>query len=234
MYVVRAGRLEAVDEGADVVIREYRRGDALGELALLTDSPRSASVRAARATEVIAVDQADFTGLLHSSPALSSALNRSLSRRLQDTRASASTARPRPTTVALIDARRPDPAVAARRPAGRRPAGSPVGRGARRCRRYRAQRCRVTRPPCTDRCSTGRRPAHDLVLLVGGSALHEPWTKFCLQQADRILAVTARRAGPAGARPAIPSCKAATWSRTTPRPAHSTAGRPRSIRPGRT
>src|SRR5262249_35533453 len=89
MYIVRAGRLQPVDEGADRVIREYRRGDALGELALLTDSPRSASVRAVRATEVIAVDRADFTELLHSSPALSSALNRSLSRRLQDTGVSA-------------------------------------------------------------------------------------------------------------------------------------------------
>ena len=102
MYVVRAGRLEAVDEGAGAVLREYRRGDALGEVALLTDSPRAASVRAARGTEVIAVDQADFTNLLHSSPAASLALNRSLSRRLQDTRAGASSARPRPTTVALI------------------------------------------------------------------------------------------------------------------------------------
>ena len=48
MYVVRAGRLEVVDEAAGAVIRELGRGDALGELALLTDSPRSASVRAAR------------------------------------------------------------------------------------------------------------------------------------------------------------------------------------------
>ena len=77
--------------------------DALGEVALLTDSARSVSVRAARATEVIAVDQADFTGLLNRSPALSSALNQSLSRRLQDTRPSASTTRPRPATVALIE-----------------------------------------------------------------------------------------------------------------------------------
>jgi NTE family protein len=190
MYVVRAGRLEVVDEGADAVIREYRRGDALGEVALLTDSPRSASVRAARATEVIAVDQADFSQLLHRSPALSSALNRSLSRRLQDTRASASTARPRPTTVALIalDGRIPLRRLATRLgaalqahlsvavlggaeiPAAAAP-GEPVG----------------VYGPLLDRAEAG----HDLVLLVGGFALDESWTKFCLQQADRILAVTA-------------------------------------------
>jgi NTE family protein len=189
MYVVRAGRLEVVDEGADAVIREYRRGDALGELALLTESPRSASVRAARASELIAVDQADFTELLHRSPALSSALNRSLSRRLQDARASASTARPRPATVALIvvDGRIRPWRLAAQLGAalqahlsvavlggaevpGAAVTGDPAG----------------TYGPLLDRAEAG----HDLVLLDGGSALHEPWTRFCLQQADRILAVT--------------------------------------------
>ena len=190
MYIVRAGRLEAVDEGADRVLREYRRGDALGELALLTDSPRSASVRAGRATEVIAVDQADFTELLHSSPALSSALNRSLSRRLQDVRVPAATARPRPTTVALIalDDRVPLARLAARLDAalqahlkvavlngaqipGAAVPGDPASMYG----------------PLLDRAEAG----HDLVLLTGGSALEQPWTKFCLQQADRILAVTA-------------------------------------------
>ena len=92
MYVVQVGRLEAVDEAAGVVIGEFRRGDALGEPALLTGSPRSESVRAARATEVIAICRADFTALLHGSPALSLPQNRSLGGRLQDTRTAAPTA----------------------------------------------------------------------------------------------------------------------------------------------
>jgi NTE family protein len=189
MYVVRAGRLEVVDEGADAVIGEYRRGDALGELALLTDSPRSASVRAARATEVIAVDQADFTELLRSSPALSSALNRSLSRRLQAARAAAPAARPRPATIALIglDGRIPLCRLATGLGAalqshlsvavlGREEIPGPevLGEPA------------AVYGPLLDRAEAG----HDLVLLAGGSALDEPWTKFCLQHADRILAVT--------------------------------------------
>ena len=190
MYVVRAGRLEVVDEGADTMIREYRRGDALGELALLTDSPRSASARAVRDSEVIAVDKDDFADLLHSSPALSSALNRSLSRRLQDTRASAPTARPRPGTVALIalDDRIPLWPLTARlagalqahlsvailngtHAPGAAASGEPV----------------AVYGPMLDRAEA----AHDLVLLTSRSALHDPWTKFCLQQADRILVVTA-------------------------------------------
>ena len=207
MYVVRAGRLEVVDEDADAVIREYRRGDAVGELALLTDSPRTASVRAARGTEVIAVDQADFTGLLRSSPALSSALNRTLSRRLQDTRASAPTARPRPATVALIalDGTIPLWRLAIKLGAAL-PAHLPVAV--------------LGGPDVPDAAVPGEEASvygplldraearHDLVLLVGGPALHEPWTKFCLQHADRILAVTAGGPVPEelGRYPELQSC----------------------------
>src|SRR5262249_60118651 len=57
MYVVRAGRLEVVDEVTGAVIRELGRGDALGELALLTDSPRSASVRTALAADGLAIER---------------------------------------------------------------------------------------------------------------------------------------------------------------------------------
>ena len=190
MYVVRAGRLEAVDEGAGAVLREYRRGDALGEVALLTDSPRAASVRAARGTEVIAVDQADFTDLLHSSPAASLALNRSLSRRLQDTRAGATSARPRPTTVALIalDWRIPLERLAARLGAALGAYLSVAVLGAAEVPDAAGpDEPAAVYGPLLDRAESG----HDMVLLVGGFGLGKPWTKFCLQHADRILAVTA-------------------------------------------
>jgi NTE family protein len=190
MYVVRAGRLEVVDEAAGSVIRELGRGDALGELALLTDSPRSASVRAARATDVIAVDRADFEKLLRGSPALSLALNRSLGRQLRDTRAPAPTIRPRPTTVALIalDAGIPLPRLAARLGValGAHVSIAVLG-GAEGPAPAGPNEPATMYGPLLDRAEAG----HDLVLLVGGFAMqHEPWMKFCLQQADRILAVT--------------------------------------------
>jgi NTE family protein len=193
MYIVRAGRLEAVDEGAGDVLREYRRGDAVGEVALLTDSPRSVSVRAARATEVLAVDHADFTGVLNRSPALSSALNRSLSLRLQDARPSASTARPRPATVALIelDGRVPLWRLATGLGAALRAHLSVAVLGGEEVPGAEVPGSpAAVYGPLLDRAEAG----HDLVLLIGGSALHDPWTRFCLQHADRILAVT--RGGP--------------------------------------
>ena len=189
MYVVRAGRLEVVDEAAGTVLREHHRGDALGELALLTGSPRSASARAARATEVIAIGQADFAGLLDSSPVLPAALNRSLSRRLQDRRAAAP-ARPRPATVALIalDDRTPLWRLAARLTAALEAHLSvAVLGGAEILGAAVPGEPAAVYGPLLDRAEAG----HDLVLLVGRPTLHDPWTRFCLQQADRILAVTA-------------------------------------------
>ena len=191
MYVVRAGRLEVVDETADAVIRELGRGDAVGELAMLTDSPRSASVRAARATDVIAIDRADFTELLHAAPALALALTRSLGGQLRDTSAPASAARPRPATVALIaaDARIPLPRLAARLGAALE-AHLPVAMlsGAEIPAAGAPGEPATLYGPLLDRAEAG----HDLVLLVAGSALQcDSWMKFCLQQADRILVVTA-------------------------------------------
>ena len=207
MYVIRTGRLEVVDEATGTVIRELGRGDVIGELALLTDSPRSASTRAARATDVIAIDRADFNKLLQGSPALSLALNRSLGRQLRDTRASVPTTRPRPTTVALValDGAVPLPRLTARLgdalkahlsvavlnetglPTASVP-GEPAG----------------LYGPLLDRAEAG----HDLVLLNGGFALPgDAWTTFCLQQADRILAVTAGGPVPSGlARLELPGC----------------------------
>jgi CRP-like cAMP-binding protein len=76
-YVVRAGRMEVVD-AAGGVLRVLGRGAALGELSLLTSSPRSASVRAARDSELIAIGHADFQELLRTSPPTALALTRVL------------------------------------------------------------------------------------------------------------------------------------------------------------
>ena len=191
MYVVRAGRLQVVDEAADAVISELGRGDAVGELALLTGSPRAASVRAARASDLLAVERGDFDQLLHASPALSVSLNRVLAEQLRETGAPAPTARPRPTTVALValQDRVPVAELAPRLAAALQrhltsalldgTQATAIGAGANPATIY---------GPLVDRAEA----SNDLVLLAGGSVLsREPWTEFCLQQADRILVVTA-------------------------------------------
>ena len=50
----RSGRVEVIDEGPpEVLVRVLRRGDVLGELALLREGTRSASARARRDTELL-------------------------------------------------------------------------------------------------------------------------------------------------------------------------------------
>ena len=167
------GRLQVLDETTGTVIRELGRGDALGELALLTDSPRSASVRSARASELLAIDRDEFERLLHASPALSLALNRALATAAARTRAPVAATRPRPATVALValDERVPlddlaralETALAASCPPSCWPGGLARRRGTRAW----------TAPPSafTRRCSTApRRPATSCCSMPGGSA----------------------------------------------------------------
>ena len=191
MFLVRAGRLEVVDETANAVIRELGRGDALGELALLTDSPRSASVRAARASDLLVVQRSHFEEMLHGSPALSLALNRALGEQLRATHAPVSRARPRPTTVALLalDDRLPVAELARGLAAAlERHLSSELLVGDEVAAPAKGAEPASAYGPLLDHAEAG----HDIVVLDGGSILTgSPWSEFCVQQADRILAVTA-------------------------------------------
>ena len=66
LYVVLTGRLEVVIEyGAETkVVRILGRGASVGELALLTEATRSASVRARRDSELLHVTREHFARLL--------------------------------------------------------------------------------------------------------------------------------------------------------------------------
>jgi NTE family protein len=198
MFIVRAGRLEVVDEAAGTVIRELGRGDGTGELALLTGSPRSASVRAVRTSDVIAIEKDAFDEVLNSSPVLSLALTRTLASQLRETRAPVPVTRPRPTTVALVVlddgiplARLADALAAKLRThlsvavlSGQEVAAPAPG----------TQPATVYGP-----LIDGAESVHDLVLLTGGSwSQRDPWAEFCIQHADRILAMTGGGAVPAG------------------------------------
>src|SRR5262245_48879434 len=69
LFIVRGGRLDVIDEGPpEMLIRVLRRGDVLGELALLRDEPRSASVRARRDTELVELGRAEFEALIKEAP----------------------------------------------------------------------------------------------------------------------------------------------------------------------
>ena len=76
--VRRAGRPPRGDPGADRSPRRSTRSPGArcsGELALLSDSVRSASIRALRDTELLKIDKAQFDSLLHSEPELALSLD---------------------------------------------------------------------------------------------------------------------------------------------------------------
>jgi EmrB/QacA subfamily drug resistance transporter len=190
MYIVRAGRLQAIDEPTSTVLRELGRGDAVGELALLTGSPRAAGVRAVRASDLIAIRSEDFDEFLRSSPALSLALTRSLAEQLRETGAPAPSSRPRPTTVAIVRLERHAARDTVSQDLAQALSGylSPVLLdGSEIHEPDESEEPAVVYGPVLDRAEA----AHDLVLLDAGRlGSGRPWDRFCLQQADRILAVT--------------------------------------------
>ena len=69
VYVVRVGHLEVVQEQPEwAVLNTLTRGAVLGELALLSESPRSGSIRALRDTEALKIDKRHFDELLGTRP----------------------------------------------------------------------------------------------------------------------------------------------------------------------
>jgi NTE family protein len=104
LYVVLTGRLEIVIEnGPEVkVIRILGRGDSVGELALLTESPRSASIRARRDSELLLITREQFTRLLEQRPEFAAGLTRVLGRQLRDVRHAGLEPDPVPSTVTVV------------------------------------------------------------------------------------------------------------------------------------
>jgi len=88
MYVIREGRVQVSklsDDGREKILQFLQAGDFFGEMSLLDDVPRSASVRALTDTQVWALSRADFLGLLRRAPDVAMAVVQELARRLRET-----------------------------------------------------------------------------------------------------------------------------------------------------
>lgn len=88
-HIVKTGVLEVLSAPADgaepVPVAYLGQGEVLGELALLTGSPRSATVRSPEHAQVFTVDEPVFLDLMASLPAFSRNLCLVLARRLEAT-----------------------------------------------------------------------------------------------------------------------------------------------------
>jgi NTE family protein/lysophospholipid hydrolase len=84
-YVVASGRLEvaiAPPGGAERVVREIGRGDSVGEMSIIIDDRRTASVYAQRDSELVRFSKAAFDELLVIHPRAMRSINKLLVKRL--------------------------------------------------------------------------------------------------------------------------------------------------------
>lgn len=88
-YVVLSGSVHVVLEsgGACLKVAELPRGSVVGEMGILTDSPRSASIVAAEATEALRIRKDVFFDLINEFPKIGIAVMRDIAVRLERTNA---------------------------------------------------------------------------------------------------------------------------------------------------
>jgi NTE family protein len=185
LYIVRSGRLEILQQAggsAPKLLQELAPGAVLGELALVVDTPRTASARARRDARLLRVGREDFESVLESSPGVSRALLRTLGDWLIRG-ADEGAARP-PVTIAVIALDRGAAAAAV---------DSALATELGRFGRVH----HVTRDAIDDEAAVGHElselldriePSQGHVVLAGGLlGSPDPWTDACMRQADRVL-----------------------------------------------
>jgi predicted acylesterase/phospholipase RssA/CRP-like cAMP-binding protein len=198
LFVVQSGRVEILDEGPpELLIRTLRRGDVVGELALLHDGTRSASVRAARDSHLLELGRARCERLVGDAPGFALGIARSIAAQLAVSRAPVhATARPRVVAVTALD-RGPDPAAVADRLAATLRAFGSVG----------VLHVAPGAPPgeMLARLERAERYEDRVVVVAPVPDPDDPWTGFCLREADRIVALTTSGTPSPGwrARPAV-------------------------------
>ncbi|MGH7267519.1 MAG: ABC transporter transmembrane domain-containing protein [Candidatus Rokuibacteriota bacterium] len=90
LYLVARGQLEVVTigpTGRERRLALLEDGDYFGEMALLDEAPRSATVRVLRETTLLALDRAQFVALLRAIPGLRAAFARVVETRIRANRA---------------------------------------------------------------------------------------------------------------------------------------------------
>jgi NTE family protein len=105
MYIVVRGRLRAYvrdGDGAPRLVREMSRGEIIGEMSLITDEPRSATIVAVRDSQLVRLDKARFLQLATFHAPVALAITRQIIARLRTEHRTPPLAAP--VTVGLVPA----------------------------------------------------------------------------------------------------------------------------------
>jgi HD-GYP domain-containing protein (c-di-GMP phosphodiesterase class II) len=83
-YILRRGQVQIVQnrDGEELVLSELDAGDGFGEMALMIDQPRSATVRASETVKALVLNRDNFLTLSRSLPALAEKFNKLLAERV--------------------------------------------------------------------------------------------------------------------------------------------------------
>lgn len=89
MFFIKDGRVDVkkreISIGMDLTVATMESGDCFGEMSLLTDRPRSATVQATESlVELMVLQKHDFMTLLHRHPFMSIRLNKVLAERIEE------------------------------------------------------------------------------------------------------------------------------------------------------
>jgi len=87
MYIIRSGLVKVFvsdEEGKELILYNQDAGSVVGDIALLDDAPRSASVTAMEPTTALMISKQKFLDLLREYPDLSISVIRSLTQRLRE------------------------------------------------------------------------------------------------------------------------------------------------------
>jgi predicted acylesterase/phospholipase RssA len=197
LYLVGAGRLRVTVTGEDGVARalaEVGRGDLVGEMALITDRPRSATVHAVRDSHLLRLSVEAFTALTSVHPEAVRVISTGVVEKLMRSQASGPVSTP-VITVAVVPL---DPEPAVLELAGRleRAVATIVGSV---CRVGSRAAVEAVGPELDGRalaawCSD--LEAASSVVLLEADAAPSAWTDTCIRQADLLLLVAAGGASP--------------------------------------
>ena len=83
MYLIEEGRVEVLK--GDVVVVRLGKGEPIGEMSLLLDEPRSATVRALNSVEALEITGENFGEILAKQPGIGWTVMKALAQRLKVT-----------------------------------------------------------------------------------------------------------------------------------------------------
>jgi NTE family protein len=187
MFLVLSGRLEVVlEHPQQEVVRVMGRGGVVGELALLTEAPRSAGIRARRDTELLALDRGRFVELLTEEAPFAMALTREIGMQLRASRSLEPPSSDVPATIALVAL------VPGARFDELRDAIGTALQGCDPIAELMPSEHPESYGPMLD---MAERDCGRVLLPTDNQDDADAWTAFCLRQSDRVV-VVAEEDGP--------------------------------------